>query len=604
MAVGAAGIGAGLLVGGVGLAIYSLGFASDRPGDRAYFFRRQAEVDADGLSIRYAITALVVGALVVAAVVIAVKRPQLRWPWKDRAGPAVAFMFLGGVAVLPIMALTSHLAQRYAVIRWQYPLFESLPTAIGAGVLVVAATILSAGVLRWPQHVRVVSVRSYGVLAAVGLLISVAVTVVAVRAGDDDVRVDHTTASVVAVAPVPSRLGSVRYRIQAKATDTAFGVAAMDVVPGGAGFVAAAGPGLTAYDGVTGKPRWHYLRIQPDNMPADADAVRYSPDSLHSLDNGTVVIAHWEWLGWQAFDAMTGRILWKNSDFTHDYDAVSLQVGEYSWPRTTPEPLIGSDDTRVMRYDARTGARMWSATVDPSECADSKAQTAITDTSIYRVTRCQEGNKRWVQVDEIDSATGTVVHTRTLGKDTGLPEEGGALLSSIANTVVISWFPANASDFDKLVLTGPHQLTTASVTSMLHTPEVVASSLDNTQQVKTDRRTPNDAEPYVLVATATGAQLYRLPGFINNRQEYRTDVIFLEHELIQVTNYTGPRERAEKYVHVRSWSRVDGHPLADHQLGEVDAEGNCIPRAIAVPGGVLAFCHEPAAEIVGFSSGA
>ena len=602
LALGAGGLGAGLLVGGVGLAIYSLGFASDRPGGPAQFLRRTAAVDAAGLSTRYAVATLVIGVLVATTVAVAVVRPRLPWPWKDRAGTAVAIMFLGGIAALPIMAVVGHLAQRYAVIRWQYPLFASLPTAIGAGALIVAAAVLSAGVLWWPQHIRIVSLRSYSVLAAVGLLISAAVTVVAVRAGDDDVRVDHTTAPVVAVAPVPSRLGTVSYRFQAKAVHTGFGVAPLDVVPGGAGFVVASGPGLTAYDGVTGKPRWHYLRIQPD-LPAYADGVRYSPGSLHSLDGGTVVLAHWEWLGWRAFDAMTGRLLWQSSDFTRDVTADDFRIGEDYEPRVTSAPLIGSDDTRVTRYNARTGARTWSVAVEPSECADSRAQTAITDTSIYQLARCQDGDKRWAQVTEIDSATGTVVHTRTLGKDVGLEGEGGALLNRIANTVVISWEPSNVSDFEQFVLTGPRQLAAASATELENSHQVVAASTDNTQQVERISRTPDDPEPYTVIATTTGAQLYHLPGFINDMQQYPTDVVFLEHDLVQVTNRTGPREQAMQKLHVRSWSRVDGHPLADQQLGEVDAEGNCLYRAIAVPGGFLAFCREPAAEIVGFGSG-
>lgn len=348
-------VAAGLIVGGAGLAIYSRCFASTRSLRKTwlqngYFYDSGPGVEISALPGHLATAALAAGimmTLLLSAITVQAVRNRRTY---DGLGTFVVMTVVAGLAILPILAVRYHLPTAYAKIRLDYQLFGQLPTAIAANGLVLLGTVFVIGMALRPNSIRSLPRPILAALTTVGLLVSTVVAVGAIRAGDDQRNVDHVSASRVDIPALPDRLGTERFRIPVPLeTPLPDSNPAGDVVSAGAGFVIATWQGLTAYDGTTGAPRWHYLRR---NRYDGHRGLTYVPKSLRTLDDGKVVLAMWQRLAWIAFDAMTGEILWQGSDFAHD---AALPGADLVFPvnefDTGSEALIMVDDDRITGYD-------------------------------------------------------------------------------------------------------------------------------------------------------------------------------------------------------------------------------------------------------------
>ncbi|MGW4247059.1 hypothetical protein [Nocardia sp. NPDC004722] len=596
------GLGFGLVSGGVLLALYSLTCASEVPENWESYQGTSALDQAQGLARHYAWSALVLGLLVLAAMAIGAVEVirSSRWilPKTDWVRTAVVLAVGAGIAVLPVMAVSGHLVRRYREVRGDVPSFASLPTALTAGGLVVAGSLLLALPLwrsmipLWrPGVVAALSLRrGVAIAAAAGLVVSGTLAAVAVRVADDPVRFDHTLAAATAAPSVPNRLGPERYRIPLAEVSTADGPRTPDVVVAGAGFVVSSAAGVTAYDGATGAPRWHYLSTYPTierSMPLrqhdTSTRVGYSSGTLQSVDGGKVVVANWGRVGWNAFDAMTGEILWHHSDYTRDIPNLDRWTAEWTRTRSMPGFLIRHDTERLVRYDGRTGARLWSANLamrlDPPTCPDQRVSAAMTEGAIYVLVPCAPGDSTRATVTEIDPANGTVVATREF------ENAETATLTQVENAVVVNWYQRSPSALAHLTLTGPRQLATTVVDNSDVT-SIIAADSNGAQQLRRVYRDSGDKDPFAVVASDTGAVLYRLPGFFDPQLVEMQNILFLRDEIVQLPDNLGSRTLTYD-LPVRSWSREDGHPVTSRPAGKVNYQ--VLPHALAAPGAVLVF---------------
>ncbi|MGV9663758.1 outer membrane protein assembly factor BamB family protein [Nocardia niigatensis] len=605
------GLGCGLVLGGVLLALYSVTLASTLPENWESYQGTDSLNQADGVARQYAWSAIVVGLVVLAAVGVimfeVVRSHRWEWSTTNWARTAVAVAIGAGVVVLPVMAVTGHLVRRYQKIRGDLPSFASLPAAVTASGLVMAGAVL-LGILVWrsmiplwrPGVKEALSMRrGLGIAVAVGLVASGVVAVVAVRVADDTVRFDHALAGSTMVASVPNRLGEERYRVPLAMVTTSDGMRSPDVVVAGAGFVVASTAGVTAYDGATGAPRWHYLSTYPPverSVPwwkhDTSTRVGLSPGTLQSVDGGRVVMAHWNRVGWNAFDAITGEILWHHSDYTRDIAELDQWSANPDETRPTSGILIRHNSERVARYDGRTGTRMWSVNVDASSCPERQPIWITTDASIYLLARCAHHDPTRAILTEIDPATGAVVGTREFdhGED--------PMVERFQNTVVINWAQGAPGVERQLILTGPRQLATARGDDSGHPSLIAAADPDGAQQIRPVYRDPHDHDPFAVVAADTGAMLYRLPGFSDEIGLDTHNVAFLRDEIVQAPNSIGSRTLTYQ-LQAHSWSRDDGHPVISQPVATVPYQA--IPYALAAPGAVLVFCRgQSAGELVGY----
>ncbi|MFE3194947.1 PQQ-binding-like beta-propeller repeat protein [Nocardia sp. NPDC059240] len=608
------GLGCGLVLGGMLLALYSVTFASAQPENWESYQGTDALNQAHGLARHYAWTAIVLGLVVLAAVAVTAVEVvrSSRWilPTTDWVRAVVVLAMGAGIVVLPVMALSGHLVRRYRDIRGDVPFFASLPTALTAsGLVVVGAALMALPVWRsmiprWrPGVVEALSLRrGLAMAVAAGLAVSGPIAAVAVVAADDTVRFDHTRAAATTVPAVPNRLGEERFRVPLPMVTTSSGSGSPNVVVAGAGFVVASTAGLTAYDGATGAPRWHYLSTYPPVEGATAPwqhdtstRVGYSPGTLQSVDGGKVVVANWGRVGWNAFDAMTGENLWHHADYTRDIADLDQWTADPTEALSTPGFLIRRNTERMARYDGRTGKRMWSVDLpmkmDPSACYEQRISVAMTDGAIYVLVPCTHGDPSRASVTEIDPATGAVVVTREF------EDADTATLTRFENTVVAGWFRRTPSAFVDITLTGPRQLANTTVDDGDRTRIVAADPL-GAQQIRPVYRDAHDKDPYAVVAADTGAIRYRLPGFVDPIIPDAQNVMFLRDEIVQMPGSPGSRILTYE-LPVRSWSREDGHPVTSRTAGTVNYQA--FPRALAAPGAVLVFwSFESAGEIVGF----
>ncbi|MCC3333408.1 hypothetical protein [Nocardia abscessus] len=259
-AAGASGF--GLTAGGVLLGIYSRVAASTVPLDEdgvkgKDIFGSFSDEPIHGVPERFGIAAVILGVLVLAVVVGAVVYRSRR-PNSSRGEGFALLALLLTLVALPYMAASSHLPGVYALIRLDYPYFSRLPTAVGACGLVFAGAVLQLGTALGSMTVTVLRRRVVVLLMSLGLLASAGIGATAVRAGDDRLNANHSTTTHVAIPPVPEKLGTERYRVSK--SDFPKRTAMRDIVVAGAGFVVATQEGLTAYDGLSGKPRWRYVR--------------------------------------------------------------------------------------------------------------------------------------------------------------------------------------------------------------------------------------------------------------------------------------------------------------------------------------------------------
>ncbi|MEV6768269.1 PQQ-binding-like beta-propeller repeat protein [Nocardia sp. NPDC051030] len=586
-------LGSGLLVGGTALAVYSRFFASTWPLDEIWirgerWFRSEPGWNASAVPGYFATASVCVGIAMLIALVILIVRIDRNWDSYGDLTVYVVSAVSATLLVLSIMAIKYPVTESYHRLQREAPLFAQLPTALAAAALVVAGTILVIGILLRPDRIRSLSRRAVAISAVAGLLVSVTVGVVAVRAGDDRRNVDHVTASRVEAPTAPDRLGSERYRVPISLACGSNSRCSTDLVAAGAGFVMASTAGLTAYDGTTGAQRWHYLRKNTE--PDQQDGVSYVGDSLQSLDGGNIVLAKWNQLGWIAFDASTGEILWQNSDFIRD-----LQDPELKWNvegngyRSAPGLLTLASHDRVLGYDPRTGSRKWSADTSGPECRGSRNNFVVTATAIYRTLECRNQTESWLTAIALDLQTGVVVGSRELERTSDMTHELYSHIRRYSNTVAIEWSYRN-----RIVVGTPEKLTTAvTISDREHIP--LAADPDGPDVVVQDSvRDPKPAWHFSVLDSDNGAVKYALPGMRGDNGSR----IFLTSEIVEAAFYF-PDDGSYRRE-IRAWSRTDGSPTLTHPLQRDDAKCSS-PGALVAPGAVLVVCgEEQSAELIGF----
>ncbi|MFE6864260.1 PQQ-binding-like beta-propeller repeat protein [Nocardia sp. NPDC057668] len=237
--------------------------------------------------------------------------------------------------------------------------------------------------------------------------VCVAVTGAFVSGDRGEAGPDHTLAGSAVAAPVPRRLDAQAYRLS---LPNPAGVdSGVEIRSAGAGFVVVDATGLRAFDGVTGRERWHY------SVPRTTDhhgTTRLM--EVASTEGGRVVVVGWSGLGLRSFDAFTGELLWADSEF------LRAVIGQETIPRDVSnasagnEMLVLADAEHLTRYDARTGRRMW--TVEPgAEPCTFRGGVATTPEAIYYSIGCRESSGAvTVTFRAFDPATGAVLSNREI----------------------------------------------------------------------------------------------------------------------------------------------------------------------------------------------
>lgn len=597
--------GAVVAVAGFGLAVYSRWLASTTPivPERLHrhtlFTSDSWGVDIATIPGVLAATALWLGAGLVVAVGLAALR--IARAWDDYRGwgfwPAVAV--LAGLMGWPILIFGDHVPQVWDRLRLEYPLSAQLPTALAAGTMILVGAVLLIPMLLHPDRVRQVPKRTVAIAAAAGVLLSAGTVTAALRAGDDRLHIDHVTAPRAVVPAVPARLGSEKYRFPIPAQPGNGSAVIGDLVPAGVGFVLSSPEGITAYDGATGQPRWHYLRTHTEQ--SGRSGVQYVDGSLRSLDHYATVLARWESLGWIAFDAVSGEILWQRSDFTRDASTSwALRTSESTqrphvgapgpWPSSAP--LILSDDDRIQGYDGRTGARLWSTDVSVAGCQSRRVEIVVAEAAIYRVSACSSGDESWIAATVLDTRTGTIVATRDIGRHTSTDwHDPYVHVYALTNTVLIDW--SNGDDGGHILLRSPDQLATA-LNFDTHARQPIAADPSGPDILYSDYWIHDSRTPgrFAVVDTGNGAERYTLPGMDGWGEDAGHDA-FLADEIIE-TSYSASSA-------VQAWSREDGRSVASRPIAGAGRDCMSTPLRV-VPAAVVVVCiGKTTAELVGYT---
>lgn len=595
-------IGAVAVVVGVGFAVYSRWFASttsassERLGHPTFFSSDSWGIDIAGLPSLLAVTAVGLGTAVLIALGFAVLRIARGWTSYRGYGFWCAAAVVATVVVWPALVLGDHADEVWDKLRLEYPLSVQLPAALGAGTLIFAGAILLMPTLKAPNRIRQLPRRAVAVAAAAGVALSAGTVVVAVRAGDDGLHVDHITATRVAVPALPSGLGPEKYRFAIPATETNSGAADIaDLVAAGTGFILSSPEGITAYDGVTGAPRWHYLRTHTKDR--GNHGLLYQAGSLRPLDGGAVVLAEWATLGWTAFDAVTGEILWQKTDFTRDYTqaaepALRPALG-VPGPWRAAVPLILVDDNRIRGYDARTGARRWSTAITDSDARSHRVETVVTDTAIYRLAACSDDTSGWVTLTVLDAHSGAIVASRELDRHPTTDRyDPFAHLEALTNSVLVTWSFDNRQGSGTILLRTPAQLATATPLDR-RSRQIIAADPAGPDVVISDYWTHDGSSPdrFAVLDTETGAEKYTLVGMEGWGKDPGHD-LFLPDQIIE-TSYSAGQV-------LQAWSRADGRLLGSQPIAHPGQKCSNTPLR-AVPGALLAVCvHKTTAELVGY----
>lgn len=460
----AAVIGAIMVLGGMGLGFYSLTFAADSPSE-------VRDDPSPGLGM----FAILFGAVALALLAIA-----MRWSMRLRAAgfgnpPAL---------LLPVLLVTEivitqgmNLGATTKDIRAAYPAYPQLSTSIAAWYLVIAGTILVLAAAIAPPLNWALSPRTFAKSAAVGALACAVTIGFAIRDGDDNRSVDHRTATQTAAAPLPNRLGDERFRVSLPN--------AKQVLVGGPGFVAGSTQGVTAYDGTTGKARWHYLRT-----PAPEGGVQHEPNRMILIPTENVLITYWNNLGWKAFDATTGHLLWTESDFSRDGGSTEGALRGID----APPFLSRTAETFLARYDARSGRLLWSTPDAPDVCGGERAAITRTSRAVYQVATCFDQGRAITRIRALDPATGTTIAQRDIPT---APSVDQPKLSTARDVLVVQW-NMPGEDLDHLLVRSPEQLATAPMTEdvriLAADPETGAYITESAE----GRSTFRDASPRAL----------------------------------------------------------------------------------------------------------
>ncbi|MBO0855893.1 MAG: PQQ-binding-like beta-propeller repeat protein [Nocardia sp.] len=551
-------LGAGLIIGGTALAVYSRYFAGTRVLDGVgRDFGSFEGVRVTGLPERYAATAVVLGAvmiLVVAGIALFGSR-------RGAIGRLLPFGGLIAAGAIIWLWVRDHMPALFEQIRFDYPLFPRLPTALAAMGLVLVGAILIAGAGMAPVRVRRGPRMLLVAAAAAGLLISSVVGLSAVRAGDDSARVDHVTAAQVQIRPVPRTVGAQRYRMPIPVDPGRDDLRkTVDVVPAGAGFVVADGRGLTAYEGGSGAPRWHYRRRGTGDHGRPGDG--YRTGTLYSADDGSVVLARWDHLGWIAFEAMTGEILWQHSEFTDAEGALPDVAGlGTQHPGRSSGALLRYSGDRLARYDARTGKQLWSTDIRTPGCGGS-GSVVVTDSAAYRVVVCGAGpagsgtedSGTALHAATYDLRTGAQIANRGVGRGTTDAADRIRLIavSRTGTVVTLLWMVSGA--VHQMILTAPEQLATAPRDAP-EERDVLAADRSGHQLLVDNRLVPDeDPNRYQVVDSASGAPLFSIPEMgVGAFREIPPETTALLGDEVVVVQYSG--DFGADHADLRTWNR-------------------------------------------------
>ncbi|MFD6395320.1 PQQ-binding-like beta-propeller repeat protein [Nocardia sp. NPDC060249] len=544
-ATAAAILGAAVLSGGVTVAIYSLYFAADNPF--------AGTIDSEEtLSDTLGVFSIAFGAAALLLLAVA-----LRWSVTLRAAgfgnPPVLIMSVV-LAVEVIICANLDILSTVDQVFDDYAAYPRLPMAVAAWYLVIAGSVLALGTTLAPPSRRALTTRSGAVLAAIGVLACAAAAGVAQCVGDDDRVIDHRTAAATAVSPVPNRLGSEKFRINLKDSRR--------VVVGGNGFFVGSKEGITAYDGATGNPRWHYLRPKVTSR-----GVQHSPDSMVSVPAENVVATYWENLGWIAFDASTGERLWTDSEFSRGRPEHGPTAGTTYGDEPAPF-LVRVTDCTLARYEARSGRLMW-AHPGQNVCRIRDSKIAVTSHAIYRMSAV--GTTQTL-ISAFDLATGATVAERKIPNP---DSDRTPKLSVVDDVVSIDWHDKTAGH---LRFESPDNLRTAAVTE----PAEVIAADPSTGTIVT--RSDRDAVTMSETRAPAGSRpVVGLPSYWS----YKFDALLLTDELVISTEG------------LRTWKRSD---LTENTPD--DALSSCsLLGASQAPGVVLLRCGDSRStpQIVGFA---
>ncbi|MFD4353246.1 PQQ-binding-like beta-propeller repeat protein [Nocardia sp. NPDC058518] len=538
-------LGTAVLSGGVTVAIYSLFFAAGNP--------YAGDIDSEEtLSVQLGVfsTAIGTAALLILAV-------TLRWSANLRAAglgnPPVVIMSVV-VAVEILICTNLDIPSTVDRIFDIYAAYPQLPMAVAAWYLVILGSVLVLGATLAPPARRALSTRSGAILAAIGVLVCATAAGLALRAGDDDRVIDHRTAAATAVAPVPNRLGSEKFRINLKDSRR--------VVVGGNGFFIGSKEGITAYDGATGTPRWHYLR-----QNVTSRGVQHSPDSMVSVPSENVLATYWENLGWIGFDASTGERLWTDSEFSRGRREHGPTTGTTYGDEPAPL-LVRVTDCGLARYEARSGRLMW-AHPRKTFCRSRDSKIAFTSHAIYRMSAV---GTTQTTISAFDLATGATIAERSIpNPDSDRTPE----LSVVDDVVSIDWRDKTAGH---LHFDSPDNLRTATVTEPAEV--IAADPSTGTIVTRSDRDAVTVSETRV---PARSRPVEGLPSYWS----HKFDALLLTDELVVSTEG------------LRTWKRTDlTETTPDHILSSCSLLG-----ASEAPGVVLIRCGDSRStpQIVGFA---
>uniref|UniRef100_UPI001C2402B4 outer membrane protein assembly factor BamB family protein n=1 Tax=Nocardia noduli TaxID=2815722 RepID=UPI001C2402B4 len=497
----------------------------------------------------FAAVALAVGLWVGLVAVVLARRGWNEADEYTRREWWVVLGVLAGIVVLPTLAWARDAVEVVEKLQAVRPLGVTVPIIIAGCVLVVAGSILLLPATLAPAALAPLRGRGLVVPLVAGVLVPVLAAGLAVRAGDDTRGIDHRTVAAVAVPPVPAGPGLERYQVWLGNPGRRYPA---DVVVAGAGFVVANSAGITAYHGGTGEELWHYRRTQRE------DGIGVKPESLRSLDDG-VVLAYWEYRGWTALDARTGRLLWQVSDFTREHpDPESDRAHSVG----LPEPLLRTEDRGnvLIAYDPRTGARRWSARARDPSCPGARSWFDTTTTTVYQAIRCLDPDE--LRVSALSGHDGSITRTHVVPQPV---DEDIPMTQRFGERVVAKWGE------NTLLLNGAHD------------PQ------------------PLPGARWVLAADAEGVLFQQRSGveFIDRDARWVSEDTEVSSPLHWVYallgEYVVAIDQAEPGTVLRTWQRSDGSPgptVPVQVRGQRCPQWDLIPspQTLTIPGGLLIRC--------------
>lgn len=375
----------------------------------------------------------------------------------DECRFSARMMWACGGFTLAAFVISEELYDAYSELRETLTYFDQLPTVFGAMILVFVGSVLLL-VFTPAKPIAPVGRTFVAIVSGMAVIGSLAFSAVAIRAGDDRVNIDRTTAAVTSIAPVPGAVTRSVYTIEGGAVIRG---ELGRVVAAAAGFVMETPDGIRAYDGRTGAERWHFER-KPDRGPD----VEYSVGSLAAYDEGAVVVATWDVpIG---FDAMTGEVLWRGGD---------IAPLEWSGSDVRAEPQSSSADRDVMirieagrlyAFDPRTGDQEWQYR---SDCRI--WETVTTASAVYVVDNCGSGGAdRRFTLTAVEPSVGDPRATRDLVNmhADSLENLGdGVEVSRSGTAVVLSWSLRNPDTAERvrstLVVREPGDVVSGEITA-------------------------------------------------------------------------------------------------------------------------------------------